>query len=419
VDRPKLTQRTVDQAAYEGSGRQPCLIWDGRLPGFALRIHPSGRKSYVVRYRTRDGRQRWETLGSPPVLTVEQARKAAQRRLGQALEGRDPKLERRQTRLFAELAQAYLDKHSSARKRSHRDDVQRVRDFLVPKWGNRPATHITRAEVAELHRSLQSRGIYVANRVLSLVSHLFSWGEATGMLPESHPNPARRVERFREASRARWLGGEELKRVRQAIDRESSPYVRAFFHLLLLTACRKSELLDLEWSNVDLEQRTLRIPRTKAGRVHWLPLSGAAVSMLEALPREEGNPYVFPGRKAGSSLVNVEKAWERIRKAARVGDVRIHDLRRTAGSQMVQAGVPLEHVGKVLNHSDPRTTQIYAHLGDSNLRQAVELLEAKLSPPPAADTPTSSRQPTDPRRRGLSRRRAFPSRQWPSPSPSA
>jgi integrase len=308
------------------------------------------------------------------VLTVEQARRKALALLAEVLEGADPSGARRQARTFAELAETYLEQHSAPRKRSARDDVQRIRDYLIPAWGPRSATAVSRADVAELHREIGDRGTYVANRVLALVSHLFAWGEKVGLLPESHPNPVRGISRFRERPRDRWLGRDEVRRLLKALEKEPSVHIRAFFWLLLLTGCRKRELLELRWEDVDLEQGVARLPETKAGRVHHVPLSAQAILLFRSLPRESGNPHVFPGRIAGAPLVNVEKSWRRIRDDAGLGDVRLHDLRRTVGSWLVQDGASLPLVGAVLNHSNPSTTQVYAHLAEPNRRLALERL---------------------------------------------
>jgi integrase len=384
TERRSLTKRRVDAAKYEGEGRSQCILWDAALPGFGLRIHPTGRKAFVLFYRTIAGSKRLYTVGRYPELTLDQARKRVRRLLVEVADGGDPAAERNRARevsTVAELTREYLERHARVHKRHVRNDEQRIRDYIVPAWGGRKATAITRADVSAVHRKIGKRAPCAANGTLALVSAMYNWGEAEGLVPKGHPNPARGVQKFKETSRDRWLTRDEVRELMKALETEPSVYIRGFFWLALLTGCRRSELLGLRWPNVDLEQGFLKIPRTKAGRVHFVPLSAPARAVLEALPREQGNPHVFPGAKPGAALVNVEKSWRRIRTAAGVEDARLHDLRRTVGSWLAQHGASLQLVGSLLDHSNPRTTKIYAHLSEDGRRVALDahaerLLEA-------------------------------------------
>lgn len=372
--RRPLTKRAVDAARYEGAGRRPFVLWDVALRGFGLRVQPTGRKSFALFYRTTDGTKRLVTVGRYPEMTLDEARRKARRMLGQVADGADPAEERRRSRqaaTFAELATAYLADHARPRKRSAYADEQRIRDYLTPAWGSRKAAKIRRADVAELHRKVGAKTPYAANRCLALVSVMFTWAERNGYVPEGHPNPARGVPHFREESRDRWLSPDEVRRLVQALEAEPV-YVRGFFWLALLTGCRKRELLTTRWADVDLRRAVLRLPDTKAGRRHYVPLAAPARRILEALPREAGNPYVFPGQRAGSHLVNVEKAWRRARTTARVEDARFHDLRRTVGSWLAQGGASLPLIGAVLNQTSPAVTEVYARLSDAGVRDALE-----------------------------------------------
>ena len=198
-----LTKRVIDAAGYTGKGRHPCVVWDGALPNFGLRIQPTGRKSFVLFYRTENGTKRLVTVARYPEATLDQARKRARCLVAKVLEGSDPGATRRQAReaiRFDDLAAAYLEGHAKVYKRSWPDDAQRIRDYLVPAWGRRNAESILRADVAALHRSIGADAPYAANRTLALISHVFTWGELEALLPEGHRNPARGVQRFREVS---------------------------------------------------------------------------------------------------------------------------------------------------------------------------------------------------------------------------
>ena len=180
------------------------------------------------------------------------------------------------------------------------------------------------------------------------------------------------IDKFREQKRDRWVTAEELTRLAVAISQDRNLYARPALWLYLLTGVRKTELLRVRWEDIDFSRAELRLPDTKPGRTHHVPLSAPALALLDRLPRQEGNAYILPGLKPGQHLVNIEKPWRRVRKAAGIEDVRLHDLRRTVGSWLAQAGHSLPLIGRVLNHTNPATTAIYARLGDDPAREALE-----------------------------------------------
>jgi integrase len=201
---------------------------------------------------------------------------------------------------------------------------------------------------------------------------MFEFARRMGYVPDNHSNPVRGVERFREQKRDRWVTPEEMPRLIEAIHAEPNLYVRAALWLLILTGLRKSEMLQIKWEDIDSARSEMRIPRTKAGRTHYLPLSKPAIEVLHSIPRLEGNPYVFPGAREGKHLVNIDKTWGEIRRVAGLPDVRLHDLRRSVGSWLATAGYSLILIGKVLDHTNPSTTAIYSHLTKDPIREALE-----------------------------------------------
>jgi integrase len=193
-------------------------------------------------------------------------------------------------------------------------------------------------------------------------------------------DPTTSVKKFKERSRDRWLKKEEVKRVMVAVEKEPDPYVRAAVPLFLLTGLRKRELLSARWSNVDLGRREIRLPETKTGEVQVRLLPDPAVRLLRGLPRMAESPFVFPSpADPAKPRDDIKKPWARIRRAAHLEDVTLHDLRRTAGSHMAQAGVPLQVIGEVLGHSHPAVTRLYARLASENERQALDALSDALA----------------------------------------
>jgi len=376
----KLTKRLIDAADYQGEGNARCVLWDDEVPGFGCRLFPSGKKSFVLSYRA-GGRKRLLTVGTYGVLTLDQARTKARAELAKVeTEGADP-LEARQREAQGEtmrdLCAAYMERHGNGKK-SGAADLRRITQHILPAWGSMKARAVKRADVAALHRKIGTRAPYEANRTLALLSKMFSLADRWGFVPEGHPNPARDIDRFKEQKRDRWVTPEELPRLAQAINEEPNESARFALWLYLLTGARKTELLTARWEHIDWTRAELKLPDTKAGRVHYLPLSGPALALLREIPRVEGNPFVLPGKLAGAHLVNISKPWNRVRAAAGVEDVRLHDLRRTVGSWLAQAGNSLHLIGRVLNHSNQSTTAVYARFGEDSVRAALEQHGARI-----------------------------------------
>ncbi|TDJ61162.1 MAG: site-specific integrase [Nitrospina sp.] len=374
----KLTKKSVDKLLYEGTplknGMSRDVRWDDEIPGLGVRIYPSGRKAFILSYRSH-GRKRLFTIGTYGVITLDQARKKARSLLGKVVDGKDPLQERkRETKgqTFKELTEAYLDRYAKPHKRTWKTDQNRIDKYILPAFGRMLVKSITRNDIAKWHHKIGGTTPYEANRNLALISKIYNCGKEWGFVDETAINPAYRVENFKEEKRDRWVTPKELPKLTKAIDSVENVYARASLWLYLLTGLRKSELLRAKWEDVDLDRREIRLPDTKAGGTHYVPLSGPAVVILQKLPRLDENPYVFPGARIGRPLVNIDKIWRRIRKEAKLEDVRLHDLRRTVGSWLAQSGSSLHLIGKVLGHSNPSTTQVYARFAQDHVREALE-----------------------------------------------
>jgi integrase len=373
--RLRLTKRSIDAATYKGGGSRFDVLYDTEVRGFGLRVYPSGEKSFVLRYRTRGGRVRLLTIGRYGPMSLAEARERARRTSVKVMDGGDPVAERQKDRAADTLrafADLYLERHAKARKMSWRDDQRRLENRILPDLGNRKLAEIRRSDLAALHSKIGRRAPYEANRVLRLLSIMFTLAERWGHLPEGSPNPASGIGLFREKSRDRYVTPAELPRLAEAINAEPNLYVRGALWLYLLTGVRKSELLRVRWKDVNADRKELRLEETKAGRPHVVPLSAAALEVLKAIPRQQGNPYLFPGRFAGQPLRGFDPQWRAIRKRAGLEDLRLHDLRRTVGSWLAMGGASLPLIGKVLNHSNPSTTQVYARLANDVARSALD-----------------------------------------------
>jgi len=377
----KLKKSVIDGLKYTGdaSKNERCIIWADEPNGFGVRVYPSGKKAFVYSYR-HEGRRQMKTIGRYGDITLAQAEDFVKKDIAALLDNKSPLAERKKARLgdtVRQLCDLYIERHAK-HKKSGDEDERRINAHILPSWGAHKIKSITRQDVIELHHKIGKnvyRGkptIYEANRVLSLVSKLFSFAGQMEMVDAGHPNPAIGVTKFKEESRDRFVSPDELPKLIEAIDAELNQYARYALWLYLLAGLRKEELLTAKWGDVDFNRKELRLTDTKNGKNHYLPLSDAAMELLNQIPRVEGNPYIIVGKNPGCHLVNIDKPWQRVRKAAVVDDVHIHDLRRTVGSWLAQAGNSLHLIGRVLNHSNSSTTAIYARFGQDHIREALD-----------------------------------------------
>lgn len=357
-------------------------IWDSDLSGFGVRVSKAGAKSYVLKYRV-GAMQRWYTIGrhgSP--WTPEKARQEAKRLLGRVAEGRDPAADRKRERhaeTLAAFSKLYLSNYAEPFKKasSLRNDRANLNNHILPVLGAMRMNDITHGDIAQFHLSLKASP-YMANRCVALLSHMFKKARAWGVCSGSD-NPAQGIEKFEEKARERYLSAGEISRLGRAlrvVERAGRrPYAVAGIRLLMFTGARHSEILTLRWDYVDLDRRVLRLPDSKTG-AKTVSLSAPAVEVLSNLPRIAGNPYVICGRKEGERLVNLQKFWRRLRKAALIPDVRLHDLRHSFASVGASGGMSLPVIGALLGHKRTQTTARYAHLSDDPKKAAAESIAA-------------------------------------------
>ena len=374
MPKAKLTKRAVEAVA---PGAKDIILWDTDLKGFGCKVTPKSRRVYFVYYRTRDGRQRRPTIGAHGAITCEQAREIARQWLGDAAAGADPSGQRQAKKgvpTVAEFAERYLAEHAEPHKRpsSIANDRRMLAQHILPALGRRKLSEVTRADVLKLHHALRHTP-YEANRTLAVLSKLFNLAEAWGLRPDGS-NPCRHVKRYTEKNRERFLSPAELACLGGVIaeaerTQTESPSVIAAIRLLIFTGARLSEILTLRWEHVDLDNACLQLPDSKTGR-KVIYLSPPAKKVLAGIERKNGNANVIIGQKPEAHLVNLEKPWRRIRKRAKLDDVRLHDLRHSYASVGAALNMGLPVIGALLGHTQAATTQRYAHLQGDPLRAA-------------------------------------------------
>jgi integrase len=346
-----LTARTIE-TIKPGKARRE--IPDAHMPGLYLVIQPSGARSWAVRYR-HHGRPRKHTLGSFPAVDLKTARTFAGKALRAAAEGRDPGREKIQGRAAKAdsvdtVVAQFLERHSNRHNRARTARLtQRLFElYVLPRWRTRMVHEITRRDVLDvLDRVVDAGKPVQANRVFSALRKMFNWAIARDIVAHSPCTGIRRPSP--ERSRDRVLSDAELRAVWLAADRIGWPLVK----LLTLTGQRRDEVAKIEWSEIDLKARTwtLPAPRVKNNKPHEVPLSDAAVNVLNALPRI-GDRFAFTAR--GDAPSNGYSENKRKLDALLPPDMPpwvLHDLRRTVASGMARLGVALPVIEKILNHS--------------------------------------------------------------------
>ena len=377
-----LSRRSVEALPVT---ERETLFWDRELSGFGVRVYPSGAKVYLVQTRS-GGKSRRVTLGRHGVLTADQARRKAAQVIADIKAGNEPTQTNGVSRpdvgpTVAEVAERYMREHVAVRckpatARMCRHTLDR---HLLPAVGTLPLGAIGRERVASLHYSLHETPT-MANKVLDLLSRLFIMAEAWGIVPEGG-NPCRFIRKYKEARRERFLTEAEFRRLRQVLDAVEAegkvhPSAVSAFRLLMLTGCRRNEILTLRWEDVDLDTGELWLRDAKTGS-RSVSLSPPARRVLATLPRLPDNPWVIAGVKAGARLSNLNNAWLVIRARAGLDDVHIHDLRHSFASRALALGESLPMIGKLLGHRKVQTTARYAHLArDSVKASAARIAES-------------------------------------------
>jgi integrase len=386
----RLTDTNVKQLSAPERGNK--VTWDDAVKGLGIRVTAAGARAFVLDYRRKlDGLQRRKTIGSYPDWTTAAAREEAKRLKREIDGGADPVGEQAEARaaptmadLCARFVEEYVPRRSPATQRDYR---QQIAADILPSLGDLKVAAVKFADVDSLHREVSKRAPTHANRVLALLSRMFTMAIRWGMRPDN-VNPAKGIERNAEGKRQRYASGAELARLFAALPKLRDKGAANAIRLLLLCGPRRGELLAAKWKDIDLTLGVWVKPAstTKQRKMHTIPLSAAARQLLAEMRAQAGDDavYLFPARFTPHRL-DLDDAWDALRKAADLGDLRLHDLRHTFASLLVSSGQSLPLIGALLGHASPVTTARYAHLFDDVQRSAADRVGAIITGTPSAE----------------------------------
>lgn len=404
-----LTKRAADSAAPEANAY---YLHDADLAGLALRIHPSGRKTFVVRYRVgggRGARERKVTLGQYGVITLEAARREAKAMLAQARLGGDPaetlRRQRSDISTVSELCArwekdaAHIDRRDGRQRKQSAIEAElaRMRGHILPLIGRRRLEDLTTSDIERFRdqvaagksaRTVKTKlrgvsrltgGRHAAARTVRLLASIFAWGQESGLLAK---NPARGVRLEPTRRVQRFLSSDEIAAIGQALNAMEAENVQVngarVIRLLMLTGARKTEIESLCWDDLDFERGFMNLRDTKTGdRPH--PLNAPAMAALASVERLQGVPWVFPASRGESHHTATGRAFKEACRRAGITGVRVHDLRHTFASVAAMAGLGLPVIGAVLGHRQAATTQRYAHIAEEAGRVASDQVAGQIA----------------------------------------
>ena len=362
----RLSQRRIDNLKPKKTTYE---VRDGELKGFGVRVLPSGTRRYFVHHQ-HEGRRAWKTIGDTDNMTEAEARRHAVSiiaALGNGEKGSKPG-----DVLFEDFAEEVFRRYGRNWKpRTLAVSRSYLRNQILPYFGGRRISEITREDVQSWFSSLHATPV-AADRSAPVLSVILRQAETYGHRPEGS-NPCVNIRRYRRRGRERFLSREELVRLAAVLAEHEAdaPDKAAIIRLLILTGCRKGEVLDLEWR--DYREGKLYLRDSKTGpRTVWL--SAPARRLLDGLPQRDA--CIFPGRRRGTPMPasTLDEFWKRVRRKAGIGDARLHDLRHSWASIALSHGEPVPVIGRLLGHNDPSTTLKYTHFSERQVHEAAETI---------------------------------------------
>ena len=402
--REKLTERMAKAADTRA---KDYLIFDEEVTGFALCIYRSGNRAFTLSYIF-NGRQRRFMIGRWPEWSVTAARDRAKGLRREIDTGKDPlasRVETREAPRISDLIDRFIVEHvPRLAPRNGADQISMMKKLVEPHWRYRLVSEITPSDVEKLlsyiaegrprpakpepkirRSSLKpSKPTPIrANRAGEMVRKMFTLAVAWKMRAD---NPATGFHRRVETERERFLSLEEIARLAAALGAAEDQRAAGIVRICLLTGARVGEARQARFEQFNLELAFWSKPATttKQRKVHRLPISAemAAIVRQRRLVVPKGCPWLFPGDVEGQPVQEIRRFWLTVQKRTELADVRIHDLRHTFASLLISGGASLEMIGKLLGHSQMKTTQRYAHLADSPLRAGVDAVAEILKPRP-------------------------------------
>ncbi|MDT8858332.1 tyrosine-type recombinase/integrase [Paracoccaceae bacterium Fryx2] len=401
--RIRLTEKVLrDAIPAEGRDYQ---IFDDDIRGFAACIYRGGGRAFTFDYR-HAGRQRRMTFARSPEWSVTAARDRARELRREVDLGHDPLAERDQIReapRVQDLIDRYLKEHVTRLSTMNAaDQKSMVAKLIAPHWGKKLVTEITKAEVGKLlekiaegrarphkakpnNRARKLQGPKPtpvrANRVGEVLRKMFNLAIEWGWRED---NPANGFYRRIESPRERFLTKGEIDRLAAVLDADPDQRAAGIIRICMLTGARVGEVRQARFEQFNLELGIWSKPAatTKQRKVHRVPISEdvAAIVRQRHLLVPKGNPWLFPGDVPGQPVKEIRRFWLRVQKEAGIEDARIHDLRHTFASLLVNGGASLEMIGKLLGHTQMQTTQRYAHLLDAPLRAGLDAVASAIRP---------------------------------------
>jgi integrase len=399
---PKITKRVVDALRPDRGGKE-FFRWDagdGALKGFGIRMKPSGTASYFVQYRNKEGRTRRLVLGKVGTLTPDEARTIAGDALKAAAKGGDPSAERHAARAaitISELCDLYVaDVGGQIKASTLAMDRSRIECHVKPLIGRRTVAALTQHDVERFQADVAagktakprqeegrggkvSGGRGVAARTVGMLGTILEFGKRRGMISD---NPVRGVRRFPDNKRRRFLSIDELAALggamREAMTRGENHTGIAAIRALLLTGCRRNEILSLPWAWLDMKARCIRFADTKSG-AQLRPIGAAAAKQMAAQPRHEDSQWVFPADRGDGHFVGLPQVLGRICARAGLEGVNVHVLRHSFAAAAAEMGFSELTIAGLLGHTVSGVTARYAHIPDSALVAAADRVSARIA----------------------------------------
>ena len=351
-------------------------LFDIRQTGFLLEVRRSGGKTFYQRYTDARGRTRQFRIGPAGVLSLSAARRKARSIVAQALIGTDPHEHRADLRSIPTLAELVHDRylpHVQTYKRTWKTDETVLRVHILPAFGKQYVDQVRADAITDLVRRMRENGYATGttNRVVVVLRHLFNLARLW-RVPAINQNPTEGIKLAPDVNRERFLSYEEAQRLIASIEQDENKVACKAIMLLLLTGARRNEVTHAMWQHVDWQNKALLVPLSKSGKPRTVTLNAAAIQLLQSIDPVPHNPYIFPAPTTLRPSPSLHFPWNRIRVRAALPDLRLHDLRHSFASFLVNKGVSLYIVQALLGHAHSRYTQRYAHLTSQTLLQAAE-----------------------------------------------